>query len=100
MSYSYTLPQTSTAEQKIVSLLKDKRKDGFELLYTIYSKSLYTVSLHLTGNSLVAEQVMENSFIYIWKNIDSYTPARGSFGVWLVWIVKGEVFKLTRSPIR
>ncbi|MDO1451585.1 sigma factor [Rhodocytophaga aerolata] len=97
MSHSYTLHQISLAEQKIVSLLKDKNKEGFELLYDTYSKSLYTLSLHLTSNSSVAEQVMENTFIYIWKNIDSFLPARSSFGVWLVCIVKGEAIKLIGS---
>lgn len=97
MIHSYTLDEGSTADQKIVSLLKDKRKEGFEMLYDIYSKSLYTISLHLAGNSFMAEQVMENTFLYIWNNIDSYTPAKSSFGVWLVWIVKRQASKLNRS---
>ena len=100
MIHAYTLPLPSTAEQEIVCLLEEKQKEGFDLLYDTYSKSLYTISLHLTGNSLVAEKVMENSFIYIWKNINSYSPASGSLGVWLAGIVKGEAFKLTRNPLR
>lgn len=99
MIHANALPQIRTDEQQIVSLLKDKRKEGFELLYDRYSKSLYIISLHITGNTSKAVQVLENTFIYIWKNIDSYTPATSSFGVWLVWIVKQEAFKLPRSTI-
>jgi DNA-directed RNA polymerase specialized sigma24 family protein len=99
MIHAYALPQIRTAEQQVVSLLKSKHKEGFELFYETYSKFIYIISLRITGNTSLAMQALENTCIYIWKNIDSYTPSNCSFGVWLVWIVKQEAFKLTHSPI-
>jgi RNA polymerase sigma-70 factor (ECF subfamily) len=95
----YTLPQTSIAEQKMISLLREKQKEGFDLLYDTYSAPLYIISLNITGNKTKALEVLENTFIFIWKNICSYTPAKGRFGIWLVWITKQEAFKKTSSPI-
>jgi hypothetical protein len=38
-------------------------------------------------------EVLENTFIFIWENISSYTPSKGRFNIWLVGIVKQEAFK-------
>lgn len=99
MIHAYTLHQISLAQQEIICLVKKKQRDGFDLLYDTYSATLYTISLNILDNETMALEVMENTFIFIWKNIDSYTPSKGSFGVWLVWIVKQEASKKTSSSI-
>jgi RNA polymerase sigma-70 factor (ECF subfamily) len=77
-------------QQEIICLLKNKEKEGFDRLYDTYSAALYKLSLHITRDAKLAQQVLENSFIFIWKNINTYTPSQISFGVWLVSIVKQE----------
>ena len=98
MIHACTLPQSSITEQKMISLLIKKEKEGFDLLYDTYSASLYLISLTITRNETMASQVLENTFIFIWKNIDAYNPSKGRFGIWLVWIVKQEAFKRTNLP--
>jgi RNA polymerase sigma-70 factor (ECF subfamily) len=99
MNRDYTLPQTSIAQQKMISLLKKKQKEGFDLLYDTYSASLYLISFNITGNEVLASEVLENTCIFIWKNIGSYTSSNGRFSVWLVGIVKQEALKKMHSAI-
>jgi RNA polymerase sigma-70 factor (ECF subfamily) len=93
MIHAYTLSQTSVADQKIISLLEKKQREGFDLLYDTYSAPLYIISLHITGSEAMTLEVLENTFIFIWENISSYTPSKGRFNIWLVGIVKQEAFK-------
>jgi RNA polymerase sigma-70 factor (ECF subfamily) len=98
MMRACTLPQTSIAEEQMISLLRKKGEEGFDMLYDTYSAVLYLISLNITGNETIASEVLEDTFIFIWKNIDSYTPSKGRFGIWLVGITKQEAFKKTNSP--
>ncbi len=97
MNHAYTLFPNSTEEQKVISLLKKKGKEGFDLFYDTYSASLYRLSLNITRNESMAEEVLENTCIFIWQNIHSYHPSEGRFGIWLVYIVEQEAFKKMSS---
>ncbi|QHT65310.1 hypothetical protein GXP67_00785 [Rhodocytophaga rosea] len=87
------------AQQEIISLIKNKEKEGFDRLYDTYSVALYKLSLHITSDDKLAQQVLENSFVFIWKNIDTYTPSQISFGVWLISIVKQEANKMAHLQV-
>jgi DNA-directed RNA polymerase specialized sigma24 family protein len=99
MNSAYTLSPSSETEQKIIFLLKKKGKEGFDLLYDTYSVNLYTLCLNITGSKTMAEEVLENTCLFIWQNIHAYHPSEGSFGVWLVGIVKQEASKKMNSAI-
>jgi len=51
-------------------------------VYRIYSKSMYNVSLRITGNSADAEDVMQEAFLNAFRKIGSY-EGKVSFGAWL-----------------
>lgn len=55
-------------------------------LYNIYCKSMYNVSLRITGNSADAEDVMQEAFLSAFRKIGSY-EGKVSFGAWLRRIV-------------
>ncbi len=57
-----------------------------EEIYRIYYRSMYNVSLRITGNSADAEDVMQESFLSAFRKISSY-QGKVSFGAWLRKIV-------------
>jgi RNA polymerase sigma-70 factor (ECF subfamily) len=86
----FTLPLPSLFQQKMITLLKNKDKEGFDILYDCYSNVTYGVGLHITEDEELAEQIVENTFIFIWNNIDKYNPSQTSFDVWIFSIVRGQ----------
>lgn len=86
----FTLPVPGLFQQEMISLLKNKDKEGFDILYDSYSAALYGVGLHITEDEELAEQIVENTFIFIWNNIDKYNPLETSFDVWIFSIVRRE----------
>lgn len=48
-----------------------------------FSEQLYTVSLRYMGESNLAQDVLQDSFIRVFKAIDNFDPERGSLGGWM-----------------
>lgn len=86
-------------QQELIALLKNKEKEGFDRLYDTYSVALYKLSLYITCDDKLAQQVLENSLIFIWRNINTYNPSQISFGLWLISIVKHEAAKMSLSQV-
>lgn len=61
-----------------------KRGDtlGFKALYQRYSKAMYNTCLRILNNEAEAEDILQESFIEAFKNLDAF-EYRTSFGGWL-----------------
>ncbi len=61
-----------------------KRGDslGYKALYQRYSKAMYNTCLRMLNNETEAEDILQESFIEAFKNLDSF-EYRTSFGGWM-----------------
>ena len=85
-------------EQEILlkELLKKDDK-SFTLLYDNYSKSLFGVIYNLIRNTEEAEDVLQEVFVKIWKNIDSYNESKGRLYTWMLNIARNTTIDKLRS---
>ncbi len=83
-------------EELIQELLKKDDK-SFTLLYDNYSKSLYGVIYNLIRNTEEAEDVLQEVFVKIWKNIDSYNESKGRLYTWMLNIARNTTIDKLRS---
>jgi RNA polymerase sigma-70 factor (ECF subfamily) len=70
--------KTVISEDSLVALLRNKDQRGFSILYDNYSTALYGVIHKIVHSEEVAADVMQDSFVKIWKNIDGYTQSKGT----------------------
>ena len=52
-------------------------------LFDRYSKVVYSVSLRVLRDPAAAEDVLQEIFLQIWRNPDSFVATRGTLGGWL-----------------
>ena len=52
-------------------------------LYERYSRVVYSVALRVLNDPASAEDILQEIFMQIWRNPDSFSAARGSLGGWL-----------------
>jgi RNA polymerase sigma-70 factor (ECF subfamily) len=74
---------------------KDKR--GFDILYNNYSTSLYGVIHMIVKKEEFAEEVLQDTFIKIWKKIEDYDPSKGRFFTWMLNIARNMAIDKLRS---
>ncbi|MEP6988501.1 MAG: sigma-70 family RNA polymerase sigma factor, partial [Chloroflexota bacterium] len=56
---------------------------GFEALYALCAPSIYRLCYGLLMNRQDAEDVMQEAFVYGFKNLHRYDGSRASFKTWL-----------------
>lgn len=84
-------------QEELLPLIYKKDDRAFTLLYDMYSKSLFGVICNLVKDREEAEDVLQDVFVKIWKNIDSYNEGKGRFYTWIVNIARNTSIDKLRS---
>lgn len=84
-------------EQQAIELLKSKDKKVIAFLYDNYSAALYGVILKIVQKEEVAEDVLQETFVKIWKNGNQYDRSRGRLFTWLINIARNTAIDMVRS---
>jgi RNA polymerase sigma-70 factor (ECF subfamily) len=92
-------------ESELVRLLKQKDKPAFSELYDRYSGALYGVILRiLNHDEELAQDILQDSFVKIWKNFDAYDNSKGSLFTWILNVARNTAIDklrtLERHPIQ
>lgn len=88
---------TTYTEAELVSLLKTKSKEGFDYLYKHYSAALYGVICKVVVDEQTAQDVLQESFLKIWKNIDKYSVEKGRLYTWMLNLSRNTAIDKLRS---
>lgn len=92
------MPILTAAEiNPLISDIKSGKQDAFTALYDAYCGSLYGAISRTIKNESDAEDALQNTFIKIWRYIDSYNPEKGSLFTWMLNIAHHEAIDVLRS---
>ncbi len=84
-------------QDDLLVLIADKDEKAFSHIYNMYSKSLFSVISNLVKEREEAEDVLQEVFVKIWKNIDTYNEGKGRFYTWIVNIARNTAIDKLRS---
>jgi RNA polymerase sigma-70 factor (ECF subfamily) len=69
---------------------------GLEALYDRYHAMAYALALRITSETGLAEDVVQDSFLGVWRNAFRYTEPKGSVRGWLLAIVRHRAIDALR----
>lgn len=81
----------------LVQLIKSKNERGFSMLYDNYCGALYNILIKYVRRKDVAEDLLQDVFVKIWKNIESFDPERGTLFTWMLNIARNLAIDFLRS---
>ena len=81
----------------IVDLIKHREREAFNLLYKQYAPVILGMSLRLVKNASAAEDLVQETFVKVWKNIGQYDQQKASFSTWLLNIARYTTIDYLRS---
>lgn len=84
-------------ESELVALLKQRTQAAFGYLYDNYSSALYSVIVSVVQDRELANDVLQEVFVKIWRQVDQYNPEKGKLFTWLVNISRNASIDTLRS---
>lgn len=84
-------------EEELVSRLKAKDEQAFAILYDNYSSAVYGVISRVVTDEDIAQDVLQDTFVKVWKNITAYDPAKGRLFTWLINVARNTAIDEVRS---
>lgn len=87
---------TPEEEAQFLAALMSHSRKAYSDLYDRYGTSLLGVILRIVQEQEVAEDLLQETFIKIWKNIHRYDPAKGRLFTWLLKIARHTALDYVR----
>lgn len=87
-------------EQELILSLKNNNRGAFEYLYDHYASALYGIILKIVKDDEKAADVMQDSFLKIWKNIGSYNVEKGSLFTWVLNVARNTAIDRLRLDVK
>lgn len=84
-------------EKHIVELLAERDEKAISLLYDNYGDTLYGVAYKVVRDEDLAQDVVQESFIKIWKKSDAYDASKAKLFTWLFRITRNTAIDKLRS---
>ena len=84
-------------EKHIVELLQERNEKAISLLYEHYGDTLYGVAHKVVRNEELAQDVLQESFVKIWKKSDTYDASKAKLFTWLFRITRNTAIDKLRS---
>ncbi len=84
-------------EKHIVELLQERNDKAISLLYEHYGDTLYGVAKKVVRDEELAQDVLQESFVKIWKKSDTYDASKAKLFTWLFRITRNTAIDKLRS---
>ena len=84
-------------EKHIVELLAERDEKAISLLYDNYADTLFGVAYKVVKDEDLAQDVVQESFVKIWKKADSYDASKAKLFTWLFRITRNTAIDKLRS---
>jgi len=89
--------KTTFSEEELVSRLQERSHEAFALLYDRYYEAMLGVINTIVKNADEAENLLQDVFVKVWKNINRYDSNKGRLFTWLITICRNTALNFLRS---
>lgn len=90
-------------EGELVEMLRSQDRKAFNYLYDNYSDALYGVVLKVVRTEETAQDLLQEIFVKIWKNITQYDVGKGRLFTWMLNIARNtsiDYLRVNRPEIQ
>jgi RNA polymerase sigma factor (sigma-70 family) len=75
-------------------------REAFDELYRRYAKAAYGLAYRLTGQQILAQDVVHDAYMALWRAPEAYDPARGAFRTFFLSLVHHRAVDTVRREER
>jgi RNA polymerase sigma-70 factor (ECF subfamily) len=82
----------------VAAVAAGDRRDALSQLYGRYEGRLYGLGCRLLGDTSLAEELVQETFVRLWRKASQFDPERGSVGTFVFTIARRIAVDLWRRP--
>lgn len=75
---------------ELIVQLQSGDEAALSQLYDMYSGSLYGLILKIVHDEAIAQDILQDCFVKIWKKATTYSSSKGSFFTWMLNICRNK----------
>lgn len=88
------------SDRELAGLAGEGSADAFEVIYERYATVAFSLACRICGQRDIAEDVVQEAFLSVWRNLERYDPRRGELRSWLLGIVHNSgIDRIRRSGV-
>ena len=84
------------ADRAVLGRIADGQLHALDELYERYRTMAYSIAYRITNDATLAEDVVQEAFLGVWRNAAKYIEGRGSVKTWLLSIVHHRAIDAVR----
>jgi RNA polymerase sigma-70 factor, ECF subfamily len=84
-------------EQLMTNLGGAEVEAALSELYDRYSRTVFGVGLKILGDRSLAEELVQEVFLKVWRSSHTFDPSRGSFSTWLYRVTRSVALDIYRK---
>jgi RNA polymerase sigma factor (sigma-70 family) len=96
----FTQPVNEQSDEALIQAIAGGAVWAMEPLYQRYSRILYSLVYRMVSDHQVAEDLIQDAFLSVWRRAISYSPQSGAVRSWLISIVHHRTIDYLRSVRR
>jgi len=92
---------TKLDDSALVVLVARRDEAALGALYDRYNRLVYSLALRVVGERTLAEEIVMDAFVSVWRAADSFIEERGRFVAWLTSVARHRAIdELRRLNVR
>jgi RNA polymerase sigma factor (sigma-70 family) len=89
-------PEDGVGDVEILRRIRAGDRDAVHELYQRFRRPAFALARRILGDDGLAEDVLQDVFLGVWRDPDAYDQARGSFSSWLLAVVHHKAVDAVR----
>lgn len=87
------------ADEELVERVARGDARAFEAVFDRHSKAAYSLAYRITGDRTSADDVVQEAFLSLWRQVERFRPERGSLRSWLLSVVHNRAIDQVRRAL-
>jgi RNA polymerase sigma factor (sigma-70 family) len=92
-------PGVIDADQRLMRSFAQRDPAAAEILYRRFAGRIYGLGLVMLGNDAAAQDLVQDTFVKLWRSADRYDRSRGALETWVLLIARSLAIDAIRRRV-